>query len=741
MSKIAFSFNLGPISRTLGDPPDHIGFASLPVHEVTTALLGARIRDEFIAWLWHDTFKTLFTLVLRDKKVKGGSTVKVPAWSHLPGGLDTANLTSHFDRLAQTKLIEIDPNLTKKHHEGSMLSEEDTITNEFNQTYLGEKAHFVQLTFKCQPTSSTLVLRLAIAEAFLQTVGKVVAQAIAGLGLPFTQVKYVFQPEQRPLTEDQIAALYDMRVQDSTLWIVHRVPSTQFEQTWVQMDLTGAPPDRNTPQVIGLSELLTVYRDDLTIIVTLPLFITDPDSAVQEIERQMRAAAPDILEQIGIITTQKRAIVLNLPDVIFDEQVEVRLVCDVDNEPRDPAKPKKPLGKAIHKLIARPYELMADSSLTSHCLVCGSLIRGGKGRYFKSGKKVIESIFSDKFTDWEHVSFSDDICPMCLIYANSDNKKLLRGSLAILTPSTSLRAPVGHRRIEQPRFDRAGRFDPNMVKSAVTLQELVLLTLLSRRILSGLVTFGVNQETDKIGDIMLLKPVQGKKGETENAVVGKYLPYSGAYCLFDIMTVNQFYRTAFLGQEQEGKTVYDVWQEAHLTAYPFELTLSPSFTMLLELRQNADFKAHAQAHTLLKVNPTTVHLSPNLAFHVLVDNSVQEIVDKEYVAAARFLDELASMPGVNQYEFIEALLAGDDPITAAYETTEPPKKGRKPAIDWDTLKMTKARQMSDREEVMEQGSPDKMWATFVERSEKIRAMCQAHPTLIHFLHKPKRRGG
>jgi len=732
MPKTAFTFNLGPISRTLGKPvPDRIGFASLPVHEITTALLGARNREEFFDWLWHDAFKALFTC----SKNQCGRT----SWLHLP--------KNECQRLASA--VGVSAQRVMRHHRRledreptDLVSESLTVTNEFEQLYLGEQARFVQLTFKCQPAASTLVLRLAITEAFLQAVNKVVAQAIVDLGLPFTQVKYVFQPEPRPLTEGQIAASYDMKVRGSTLWIIHRVPSAKFEKTCVQMDLTGAPPGRSTPQVIGLSDLLTVYRDDLTVIATLPLFIADPDVAVKEIERQMLAATPDILVQMGITTTHKRAIVCDLLDVIFDEQVEVRPVYEphVSNEPR--SDPQRPTGKAIHKLIARPHELMADSSLISHCLVCGSPIKGGKGRYFKSGKKAIEDIFSGRFTDLEHVSFGDDICPMCLVYASSDNKKLMRGSLAILAPSTSLQAPVGHCLIEQPRFDRAGRFDPTtpMVKSVVTLQEMVLLTLLSKRILAGLVPFEVSQGSDEIGNVMLLKPVQGKKGETENTVVGKYLPYSGAYCLFDIMAVNRFYSTAFLGQEQEGRAVYDVWQEARLTAYPFEITLSPSFTMLLELQRNADFQAHAQAHTLLKVQPTTVHLSPNLAFHVLVDNSVQEIVDKEYVDTAQFLGGLASAPGANRYEFIEALLAGDDPITAAYETTGPPKKGRKPAMEWDTMKMVTAEQISDREEVMGQGSPEEMWATFVERSEKIRAMCQAHPTLIHF-HKPKKRGG
>ena len=46
-----FRFDFGPISRTLGKSGDYLGFASLPVHEAVTALLGARNPDEFVAWL------------------------------------------------------------------------------------------------------------------------------------------------------------------------------------------------------------------------------------------------------------------------------------------------------------------------------------------------------------------------------------------------------------------------------------------------------------------------------------------------------------------------------------------------------------------------------------------------------------------------------------------------------------------------------------------------------------------
>ena len=105
-----FHFNFGPISRTLGESGDHLGFASLPVHEAVTALLGARNRDEFIAWLWHDSFKALFTWELS----KRGR----PNWLHIPGDRDHADLCPLFDHFAG--ITGIDPELPKGHHQSSM---------------------------------------------------------------------------------------------------------------------------------------------------------------------------------------------------------------------------------------------------------------------------------------------------------------------------------------------------------------------------------------------------------------------------------------------------------------------------------------------------------------------------------------------------------------------------------------------------------------------------------------------
>jgi len=118
-------------------------------------------------------------------------------------------------------------------------------------------------------------------------------------------------------------------------------------------------------------------------------------------------------------------------------------------------------------------------------------------------------------------------------------------------------------------------------------------------------------------------------------------------------------------------------------------------------------------------------------------------VNREYVNAWRFLTDLAADIGVNRYEFIQALLSGQDPLTAAYETAELPVRKHRAARDHDTLRIGAVRKISEQEEVMGLGTPEKMWETFIRQRDVIRRMCQEHPTLIYFLHKPqvKRRGG
>jgi hypothetical protein len=75
-----YQFNFGPISRTVDASTgkgDAINFASLPIHEMTVALLASENRDEFVAWLWHDLFKPLFWWKLNAQKEQ-------VRWVHCP---------------------------------------------------------------------------------------------------------------------------------------------------------------------------------------------------------------------------------------------------------------------------------------------------------------------------------------------------------------------------------------------------------------------------------------------------------------------------------------------------------------------------------------------------------------------------------------------------------------------------------------------------------------------------------
>jgi hypothetical protein len=723
-SETCFTFNFGPISRTLGEDSDHLGFASLPVHEAVTALLSARSRDEFIAWLWHDTFKVLFTLVLRDKRVKGGGTVKIPAWSHFPGKLDAANLDPHFDRFAQTGSVEIDPSLAKGHHYGSMLAERDTITNEFGALYLGKKARFVQLSFACQPTAHTMPLRQCITEAFLRAVSRVVVNGITALNLPFSRVLYFFCSHPEELTAAQIVAKYDLQVKDETLHIVHQVPSARFQTTKLSLDLTDAPPRRGVTNTLALIELLTVYRDELTTVAAVPLFLGDLDTVVKKVRTAMRSLLPDILVQAHIRATHKQAATDNLLGMVLEQMVEVRPIAENENEEYEvmwKGNLQKRRGKPVHRLIQRPHQLMADSARTLVCVVCGSPITQNAAGCFEGKFKLQaqKGVFSERFTDFEHVGFEGVVCPLCLIYANYANKRLLRGAQAFLAPSTALSAPVGSAPIEKPRFDNAGRFDSAqpLPKATITLQEMVLLTAISRRIVDALLPFGVESNGRIAGEVQMIRQTGDEITVTP---VGVHLPYAGVYLIYHTTAVRSLYRDVLVGGDSGTPSL---WQTVQLRAYPFQLELSPAFTLLLSLRDRA--QKFSGRHTLLKSRPTQVFLSPAASFNVLVDDAVQETVDKDLAKAIHLVRQMADMRGLKRREFINALLTGHDPIEAAYLAARRPSRGK-----GEIFRLSQAQRFWNREEVAAEETAEEQWRKFNQLAEQVRELAQAHPTLL-----------
>jgi len=361
---------------------------------------------------------------------------------------------------------------------------------------------------------------------------------------------------------------------------------------------------------------------------------------------------------------------------------------------------------------------MAASARMHVCLVCGTPIIQETADCYR-GSPHLRTIFSSNFTDFEHVGFEGVVCPLCLIYANSANRRLLRGAQAFLAPSTSLSAPMRSVPVEKPRFDSANRFDPkqSLPKAAVTLQEMVLLTAISRRIVDALLPFEVESNGGMVGEVQMVRQTDD---EITFTPVGVYLPYSGVYLIYHQTAVRSLYRDVLVGSDAG---IPNLWQTVQLRAYPFQLELSPAFTLLISMRDHAS-NFHTR-HTLLKSHPAQVFLSSNTSFNVLVDDAVQETVDQDLAEAIRLVRQLADMRGLKRREFINALLTGHDPIEAAYLAARRPSRGK-----GEIFRLSQAQRFWNREEVAPGETVEEQWRKFNQLAEQVRELAQAHPTLL-----------
>ncbi|MFZ2486707.1 MAG: hypothetical protein WAZ19_01185 [Anaerolineae bacterium] len=729
-----FIFNFGPVSRTVGKNNDSIAFAPLPIHEALVAFLGAQNREEFIAWLWHDTFKSLFLL-------KKESPNKFN-WQHFPvkNEPDDANLEIKINEMSDKCGINSDyviahqrnEHVKRTHYRNAvdMLSEPDIVSSEFGQVQLGSKARFLQLSIVSNPSATTIVLRTVIMEVFLQLVSELMGKEIAALNLPFSRVDYIFLPDSTSSNIADVSDKYDLSIDHDVMTITHFVPDADFQETSVCIDFTGNPPQPEQPQTLALSEILTAYRDDLTLILAVPLFVsTDLNIFIDAILASMPQKIQILLEALGLSSSQKTATTDLIP-FMLGEQIDIRAVDQRSHEEIQfhwEGKSKRITGKILNRLISYPKQLLSKEHLRSRCACCGSPIIEGKTRYLKTGKNFFTDVFSDSFADFEHIGYDTDLCPMCVIYANADNKHLLRGSIALLLPSTSIDRPGDHTAVK-PRFDE-GRFDlsaHNLVKTVMTAQEWVLFTILSRRVIDQFIPF----EKENVGNIQRLRMRNAiSDSAAPTKLVGYHLPYSGAYFLFNIAAVNQFYRELFM-EEVTQISHPSIWQSIKLVTYPFEINLSPGFTMLLELRVNDDFKNHSRAHTLLKLFPTTVYLSREGVYPILVDNSLQEIISKEYMQNIAKISELAARKGVKRREYISAILMGKDPLTAIYQASMPPKS-KKEKISKVEYQMKLIQEVFD--DYISSNTLEDMWRNYHHLSEIASELVENHATAAHFI--------
>jgi len=733
-----YQFNFGPISRTVDASTgkgDAINFASLPIHEMTVALLASENRDEFVAWLWHDLFKPLFWWKLNADKNKFD-------WVHCPNNDPRSPLNAEAQWAAFTK---IQPGLVETHHrkkEERRLThgEQETVNNEFDQVAIGREARFLQLSFLAEPATHTALLRAVIADAFMEVVTKEVASSLemqlATESPTFKRVRYIFDFKQvvlsNPPADSEIQSLaqqYALNSVPDELSIKHLVPIAQPDldgrHVEVIVDLTAEPPtDEQFGQgIISLVELLTVYQDSRTILMGIPHFLqvdveqlknnvkSAAEQRLKSLDVRVRASIDEIRKQSTVqghvnwnaLQLRRAGQDIDLLDHVFAEQMEIRLIDSgaLIQQVRDRQEHTFEL-RLLSDIVAHPIELMAGKP--RHCRFCGTT--------FDSSFPQGEATVGHDFTDIEHVGFGGDICPMCRIYMLNSHKsrtpteraqgitgdrKAYRGAFALMAPSSHFTyREDACQRLEQPPLDVGGRFASPLQRATVTLQEYNLFNMISRRIIAGLWA-----ELDA-GNKNLPLP----------------LPYLGAI----LFTQDQNEKIRALFDRLEA-----LFESVELMAYPFRVTVQPAVELAFEMAVN-DRKQHHTKHTYLKTSPTIVGVDPGSKFTLLVDNRLQMEVNRQFFEDRKKLRELLRdiKDQERQRYWLLSILQGADPVTATDEAfSDSASLGAAERQFWDT-------QLSGL-------SLAKQWQQYEKIRDEVRRIAATYPMLIEFFAKPQRR--
>jgi hypothetical protein len=729
-------FNFGPISRTVDTSTgkgDAINFASLPVHEAMTALLAATDRDEFVAWLWHDLFKPLFWWQWNSQRSKFD-------WIHYPA-TDTSKplgVENHW-----SKFTKVPSGLVGTHHywrgHKFTLKEQESISNEFDQVTLGKKAHFLQLALLAEPSTNTALLRAVIADAFMEVVTKASAKAIkqelTKKRPTLSRVRYMFEFQKtqvsQPPANVEIEALrdqYDMEFKDDTLIITHIVPvaldDLDGQQVETVVDFTDMSliSKQFAKEIITLVELLTLYQDSRTILMGIPLFL---QIDIGELTQRVKEATKQRLIDLDIRTfatekdlkkqarTQKRVDWGKLPlkwkgqnvDLlahVFAEQVEVRLIDGkiplTRIQYKQGRKTKEAKIRPLSKIVSWPVELLQVKS--RRCRFCNSA--------FESALPPSMAKVGSYFTDVEHVSFGGDICPMCRIYVLNSHKsrtaaekakgitgdrKAYRGAFALVMPASHFTYTEDQcELVEKPPLDIGGRFADPLQRATVTLQEYALFNMLSRRIIARIWT--QLEDTDKTQPLPL--------------------PYLGAI----LLTQDKFAQVQALFDCLEM-----LFEEVVLSAYPFKVTVQPAVELAFEMAVN-DLQKHHSKHTYLKTSPIIVSVDPKSKFTLLVDNSLQMEVSRQFFADRdRLVELLDNIKGQKrQYNWLLSVLQGNDPVTATAETF------------YDRASFYKAEEAFWSTHI-EEGPPAKQWSTYEEVRKEVEQIVSRYPLLIEFFRR------
>lgn len=725
----SIAFNFGPIARTsAGGQDDTINLASLPLHVLLDALTAATSTEEFIAWLWHDLYKPVFQWV----KNKDGFS-----WLHVPGtgAFETAEdafiaciggkkglVSTHHPRLK-----ELYPKL--KGLPSFKILEPDIISDQGDQVNLGAKVHYIQLSIAAEPALATALVRMAIADAFIEVVTRDVAvslqKKLQSNGTPIERVRFEFKsisrvsctnPSDDTEIWDKVGKLFDVRFDGTTFVMEHVTPTSIQYDTTFTADLSGnvpLPTDliNNT---ISLSELLVLYQDSRTVIIAVPqpqIYALDL-AKLDKLIRQTIEGARRRLDSFDVLT------IANGVDYLkeaFDTQIEIRKVPVVKINNKRP----------VEKVLLRPSELLAtarNSPLGRVCRITGTPFTSS----LAPSSTNLSNLFSSSFVDTEFTALSGDISPLAYFYLlNSPNAGgagkagvskhvSLRGSLMLLAPASHVAFDEGQAyAVERPLLDQAGRFANTLSRVTVTTQEFTLFQQISRRIIANLWQ-----------SIAPGEPLP--------------LPYLGAVALThkQAQTIKQVL-----------PKLKQLFANVILHVYPFEILIRPAIEIVMETSL-ADQK-HAGKHTLLKTTPRVVTVEPRSNVPLLIDDKTQVNVTSRLLERAEMLYRLMQplrrqKKKVKQSElWLKLILNSTDPITAVFESAQ---------ITLDLKKLPKNNSIED--EAFRDaehfwryhfgtGSPAQSWDVYEQHHDETSTALEQFPAiimLIRALHDPDTEG-
>lgn len=693
------------------------------------ALVGSTSVEEFIAWLWHDLYKPAFYWIRKGKL----------SWHHTPG-------LSPFDQSIQTfaQRTNIREDLVRTHHFGAhhfTLSENDFISDQGDQVNLGATVNYIQLSLAAEPALPTLLTRSVIADAFIEVVAKDVAKALnkkfkdAGR-TPIEQVKFEFEtvsnltfssPPNDTKIWNKVGKHFDVCMDGNTFIMKHLTPVTNPEHepfaTTFTADLTGKPlfPSEMLDNVVSLSELLVVYQDSRTVIISVPqdhLYSDDLPTKVQEIQKATLATSRNRLEKDFNVLTEKDNI--DYLKAAFDSQIEVRVVPGRLHKRPKRQKDKIDNFRPLNEAVQRPMERLSEvrnSPNTRLCCLTGTWFKANLSEWALNAK----NLFKERFVDTEFVSLVEDtnqeryLSPLAYLYVinssgagkGGQTRKAFRGSFAYLAPASHFAIDEhGAIAIENPLLDRGGRFANQLNRVTVTTQEFTLFQQMSRRIIAKL-----------------------WQSITENEPLP--LPYLGSIALT---------------QEPEQRTYINqllpqldlLFSEVSLRAYPFKLDVKPAIEIALEIAVY-DKERHHTKHTLLKTTPHTIIVDPRSSVPILIDDNVRSDLSKEFFKRVNLLTDTIKdlthwKKKSNQKDlWLKLVLTNNDPVTAVFESAVATLNTKRLPKTWslEDTAFKEAENFWDRH--MDNSDFTQSWKQYEALNQKATSTLEEFPALLLLL--------